>query len=375
MPQDALDFEIAGNELWRFAIAVAILLLSLVVGKIVQYLMARGAAKMERVGEEITLAKLVLRSASKPAVFLVFAGGFDVTLLFLEMNEPVRRATSTLVQLLISLGIAYFLYRLVDIVEYYLGRYVQRADNKLDQMLVPFVRKTLRIVIVTIAALYIVESTSGRPMSTIIAGLGLGGLAFALAAQESIKNLFGSISILLDQPFAKGDRIVVDGYDGAVEDIGFRSTKIRTLEGHLVTIPNQQMAAANIQNIGKRPHIRRLFNIGIAYDTPPDKVDRAVRIIEGILEGHVGMHPDFPPRVFFNELGESSLNILVSYWYHPADYWNFLAFSQEVNLKIMRAFEEEGIEFAFPTQTVYLANDERRQLALRLLEKDLEPGK
>lgn len=367
-----LDFQIAGNELWRIVVVFFILLVSFVAGRIAAFAMARSAKQKEQAGEEIMLAKLVLRSASGPAAFLIFAGALKVSFLFLEMTDQVRQTADTLVQLLVSIGIAYFLYRLVDVAEYYLNRYAAKTASKLDDMLIPLIRKTFRVVIVIIAGLYIAESISGKPMSTIIAGLGLGGLAFALAAQDSIKNFFGSIMILLDKPFAVGDRVSIDGYDGPVEEVGFRSTKIRTLTGHLVTIPNDRASSSTIENIGRRPHIRRLFNVTITYDTPPDKVERAVKIIEGILENHEGMHPDFPPRVFFNDFNDASLNIIVIYWYHPPDYWKSLEFAQKVNLQLMRAYEEEGIEFAFPTQTLYLANDERRQLALKLLGEDVE---
>ena len=132
------------------------------------------------------------------------------------------------------------------------------------------------------------------------------------------------------------------------------------------------MATSKIENIGKRPSIRRLSNITITYDTPPDKVERALEIIRGILENHEGMHPDFPPRVCFNEFNDTSLNILMIYWYHPPNYWDFLAFNERVNLQIMRAFEAEGIEFAFPTSTTYLAQDDRRPLHI-LLSGDSQP--
>ena len=163
-----------------------------------------------------------------------------------------------------------------------------------------------------------------------------------------------------------GDRVVLDGIDGPVEDIGFRSTRIRTLTGHLVAIPNEKMATINIENIGRRPSIRRLTNITITYDTPPEKVERALTIIREILENHEGMAPDFPPRVYFNEFNDASLNILMIYWYFPPNYWDFLAFNERVNLQIMRAFEEEGIEFAFPTTTTYLAHDDRRPLSITI---------
>jgi MscS family membrane protein len=370
-----LNYKVAGNEVWRIAAVFIILLASFVVGKIVSYVMSRGARREEREGEQVTLAKLILRSASAPAAMLIFAGALDIAFLFLKMSSPVRKTANTVVQLLTSVGIAYFLYRLVDVAEYYLNLYARKTGGPLDNMLVPLVRKTVRVVIVILVGLYIAESISGKPMSTILTGLGLGGLAFALAAQDSIKNFFGSIMILLDKPFSVGDRISLDGYDGPVEEVGFRSTKIRTLAGHLVTVPNDKAATSVVENIGRRPYIRRLFNVTITYDTPPDKVERAIKIIEEILANHEGMHPDFPPRVFFSDFNDASLNILVIYWYHPPEYWEFLAFSQKVNMRILRAFNEEGIEFAFPTQTIYLANDERRQLALKMLGEDLKQPK
>jgi MscS family membrane protein len=372
MIPDILEIKIAGNELWRIVIVFCLLLISFVVGKIAAFIMSRAARKQEKAGEEISLGQLIMRSASGPTVILIFAASLNIAFLFLSMSEPVRRTADTLVELLISIGIAYFLYRLVDIVEYYLNRYARRTDNNLDNMIVPLIRKSFRVVIVILAGLYIAESISGKPMSTIIAGLGLGGLAFALAAQDTIKNFFGSVMILIDKPFSVGERVVVDGYDGPVEEVGFRSTKIRTMSGHLVTVPNEKMVSSNIENVGRRPYINRTFNVTITYDTKPDKVERAVKIIEKILENHEGMHPDFPPRVFFNEFNDTSLNIVVIYWYHPPDYWKYLEFSQKVNMKIFRAFEEEGIEFAFPTQTVYLANDDRRQLSLRLFDEEAE---
>lgn len=367
-----LGYEIAGNEAWRIGVVFCILLAAFVGGKTVSYLMAHGARKNEEAHEATTLARLVLRCASGPAMLLILTGGLDVSLLFLTMNDVVRGAADTLIQLLISISIAYFLYRLVDVAEYYLGRYAEGTESKLDDMLVPLIRKTIRVVIVIIVGLHVAETVSGQSMSTLVAGLGLGGLAFALAAQDTIKNFFGSVMILLDKPFGVGDRIVVDGFDGPVEEVGFRSTKIRTLTGHLVTVPNERMVSSPVENIGLRPYIRRRMNLTITYDTPPDKVERAVKIIEEILDNHEGMKPDFPPRVFFNAFNDWSLNLLVLYWYHPPNYWDFCAFGQSVNLKIMRAFEEEGIEFAFPSQTLYLANDDKRQLALRMLGKDLE---
>jgi MscS family membrane protein len=172
--------------------------------------------------------------------------------------------------------------------------------------------------------------------------------------------------ILLDKPYQVGQRIVVKGHDGVVEEIGLRSTRLRLLTGHQTTIPNDEMARADIENIGRRPHIRRLTNIAITYDTPLDLVKKAVSIIQEVLNDHEGMDPEFPPRVYFNEFNPSSLNLMVIYWYHPADYWGFVEFSQKVNLQIMERFEEEGIRFALPATTTHLSQDDDRPLKVSL---------
>ena len=129
-----------------------------------------------------------------------------------------------------------------------------------------------------------------------------------------------------------------------------------------MTIPNGDLANKTIQNIVRRPYIRRLFNITITYDTPPHKVLRALEITKDILKDHDGMQPDFPPRVFFNDFNSDSLNILVIFWYHPPNYWDFMVFNERINMEILTRFNNEGIDFAFPTQTVYLAGDGKRLL-------------
>jgi len=125
-----------------------------------------------------------------------------------------------------------------------------------------------------------------------------------------------------------------------------------------VTVPNSEMVNKAVRNVGKRPFIRRVANITITYDTPPEKVRRAVAILEELLSDHEGRHPDFPPRVFFNEFNDWSLNLLMIYWYHPPDYWDYLAFTHRLNLEILERFNAEGIAFAFPTQTLHVERGE-----------------
>ena len=224
----------------------------------------------------------------------------------------------------------------------------------------------------------------------------IGGLAVALAARSTVENIIGSFMIFWDGPYKVGQRIKVLGHDGVVEAIGLRSTKIRLLTGHLTSIPNEKMASAEIENIGRRPYIRRLLNVNITYDTPPKKINRAIEICREILavpestepdpphssdeardaepsseglerEPHPNdaiNQPEFPPRVYFSELNTDSLNLLVIYWYHPAEHWDYLQHATWINMQIMERFEAEGIDFAFPTQTLHLAGDDKRRLTI-----------
>lgn len=316
--------------------------------------------------EEQVRLRLVLQASIWPIRILLAMVAVFAASQILRLPPGAGRIADGTVDVLGTLAVILFVYRLLDVLQYELTKFAEREETPVDQTFVQMVRIFARVIVLTIGAIYLLRAISGKPMSALLAGLGIGGLAVALASQDTLKNFFGSIVIMLDKPFSVGQRVVVDGYDGVVEEIGFRSTRVRTLTGHLVTVPNEKMASANIENIGRRPSIRRLSNITITYDTPLQKVEKAVNIIRNILDNHEGMHPDFPPRVYFNEFNDASLNILMIYWYHPPDYWAFVAFSEQVNVAIMREFEKEGIEFAFPTTTNYLAHDERRPLHITL---------
>lgn len=227
-----------------------------------------------------------------------------------------------------------------------------------------FIRVTCRLLGLISAVVIFLEGGKqlGIPFTTLLAGAGVGGLAFALAAQDAIKNLFGSMMIFLDKPYRVGERIVTSGFDGVVEEIGLRSTKIRLLTGHQVTIPNEDMARSHIENIGRRPHIRRCTNLALELSTPPELAEKAVQLIQGLLENHEGMHPDFPPRVFFDEFNRDSLRIRILYWYHPPNYWDYVAYGEKLNLQIMEALSAEGIRLALPASETHFSSDDLRSL-------------
>jgi len=352
--------EIVGNKLWRIVSLFAIVLISFAIGKIVKIVLQKSAPNLES-QKRFVLAS-VLRSLSLSSVYFCAVLGIYLGLNILNMSTKVAEIVNTINAILFTTAVGYLIFLLIDVPSTWLAKLSEKTESKLDDMIVPVVRTSLRITVVILILVQIIQILSDKPITSIIAGLGIGGIAIALAAQDSIKNIFGSLVLFTDKPFEIGDRVVVDGHDGPVEEVGLRSTKIRTLEGHLVTVPNGELANKTIQNIGKRPYIRRIADITITYDTPPERVDRALDILKEILEKHEGMKEDFPPRIFFNEFNAASLNLRVIYWYHPPTYWDFMAFTEKFNKEVFRRFNDEGIDFAFPTQTLYLAGDSSRPL-------------
>jgi len=346
------------------------------VERVVRLLIQRKIETIPSVDGQISWARLILKAVMRPLSLLIWVYGIYGALSPLYSHFQGADG-SNLVHLVFQktatvggiLAFFWFVYQFVHVMDARLSQWADSTESTIDDILVPLFGKTLRIFIVILAGIIVVQNLTGVEIGPLLASLGIGGLAVALAAKDSIANFFGTLTILFDKPFQVGERIVIDNYDGVVEDVGFRSTRIRLLTGHLVTIPNEKVVNSGLENIGKRPNIRWLTNIGITYDTPPEKIERAVAILREIVADHEGMHPDFPPRVYFNGFNDWSLNIMVLIWYHPPDYWNFQEWVQQTCLNITRRFSAEGIDFAFPTRTLHLANDAKRQLKIGLLEK------
>ena len=356
---------------WRYLLIVIVVVLVYLAILQIGAFLTRMAIVLKESQENIRL-RLVLEAAIWPVRLLLLTVAIYAAKEVLVFPPLADKAADILVNVLSTLAIVLFVYRLIELMVFELTVYAARDDNLLDQSFVHMMRMIAKIAVIVVGVIYLLRAVSGKPLSALLAGLGIGGLAVALAAQDTLKNFFGSLMIMLDKPFSIGQRVTFGGYDGTVEEIGFRSTRVRTLTGHQVTIPNEKVASESVENVGRRPSIRRLANITITYDTPPDKVERALNIIRDILDNHEGLQPDFPPRVFFNEFNDASLNIIMLYWYHPPDWAAYMAFSERVNLQIMRAFEAEGIEFAFPTTTNYLAQDQRRPLQISIASESRE---
>ena len=344
--------------------------------RVFRLIIRRKIENIPQVDGQISWVRLTLKAVMRPLSLFIWVYGIYGAISPLYSHFQAADG-SNLVHAVLQksasvggiLALFWLVYLFVNVFDARLSQWAKTTGSTIDDILVPLFGKTLRIFIIVLAGIIVIQNLTGVEIGPLLASLGIGGLAVALAAKDSIANFFGTLTILFDKPFQVGERIVIDNYDGTVEEVGFRSTRIRLLSGNLVTIPNEKVVNSGLENVAKRPNIRWLNNIGITYDTPPEKIEKAVTIIREILADHEGMHPDFPPRVYFNGFNDWSLNILVVAWYYPPEYWDFQEWVQRTCLQITRRFSAEGIDFAFPTRTLHLANDDKRQLKLELFQK------
>ena len=348
---------------------LGLLLGGLVVGEILCFFLSRHGKRLQQ-NKRLNLLGLVLVCMSRPAKLLAIGGGLYIAggVLNLTTDGNDMQATwDSVCKAIVTVGAGWFVYRLIDVVEHFLTKFTSKTKTQLDDQLVPLIRKSLRVFTVIILALFIAQNIFGLNISAMVAGLGIGGLAIALAAKDTLSNLFGSVTIFADRPFQFGDRIKIRGYDGMVEEVGFRSTRIRTLQGHHVIVPNSVVTNEPIENIGRRPYIKRVLDVTLTYDTSPEKIRRAIEILREMLAARMEHFPeDSPPQVYFSDFNADSLNVVVYYWFTPPEWWEYLQFNHSFNMELLERFNAEKIEFAFPTQTLYVKQDSALSADIRL---------
>jgi len=274
----------------------------------------------------------------------------------LELGTPVETVILKAYRVLTVINITWFIVRFVNaLLEEYLAPKAadQNSHKHLDIHLLSILRRAVLTVIWSLGIVMALNNV-GVNVGTLIAGLSIGGLAFALAAQDTIKNVYGGFTILTDRPFRIGDRIKVDGFDGFVENIGIRSTRLRTLEKRMVTIPNFKLVEASVENISEEPKRRILMKLGLTYNTTPEKMDQAMSILKNIPNIIAEVDPK-DITVAFTDFTDYSLVITFVYFIlNPAD---VMEIPSRVNSEILRSFNAAGLQFAFPTQTIYMEKE------------------
>jgi len=245
-------------------------------------------------------------------------------------------------------------YRLVNILSYYLMKLAMTTESTLDDQLVPLIRKTLKSFVVVVGSLFILQNLN-IPIIPLLTGLSIGGLAFALAAQDTIKNFFGSLMIFIDKPFQIGDWVTSEDVDGTVEEVGFRSTRIRSFRNSVFYIPNGQLADKTIDNHGLRKYRRFFTTLSINYDTPPELIQVFIDGLKRIVENHPDTRKDYH-QIYLNDLGDSSLNVMFYIFFEVPEWGDELRARHEVLLQVLKLAHKLGINFAFPTRTLHVEN-------------------
>ena len=344
-----------GEPYWKYLASLIYIFLAFYLSKFFDYLTRVWLRKLTS-KTETKFDDFLLDLLNGPIKVLVF-----VVLLFIGLDvfrwpASVQLFLSKGLIVVVAVSLTYLCIKLVDAA---LGYWRQRAkateDDQFNKELLPIIRNSLRVFVIIVAFL-VTSQNLGLNITGLVASLSIGGLALGLAAQDTLANLFGAVSVLVDKPFRIGDRIQLDNVDGVVEQIGFRSTRVRNQDGYLVTIPNKAVGNATITNIALRANIRTLMNIGITYDTPTEKLKRALQILEDIYRSHPMI---LDVWISFNKFGDSALNIQVIHWWKSTDQKVYLAGMQQLNLRIKERFDQEGIDFAFPTQTLHVKQGDR----------------
>lgn len=249
---------------------------------------------------------------------------------------------------MIILSIFWIILRIIDFISHVLLYKASLTDDKADDQLVPFLKELFKTIVIFIGFFTLLGFVFEVNVLTLITGLGIGGIAIALAAKESLENLIGSFTIFLDKPFTVGDLVKVDGVEGTVEKVGFRSTRIRTSEKTMATIPNRGMIDGVLENLSLRNSRKVSFIIGLTYETNSTSLRKIITEIESYINNHKGTSDD--GNASFKSFGDSGLNVEVNYFVTELNYTQFLQIRQEINLEIMDIVMRNKSDFAYPTQ-------------------------
>jgi len=363
-----LQKEIAGIALWQILMAVFLIFIGLSFKKISDHIFEKRLIPFLK-KTRTDIDHLFFEALSKPLGFIILLAGIAGAFAVLPLPEKpnINGCVFVCLKIIAAIIVIWFLFRIIDISLKYIARIANRTESKLDEQMLPFISKAVKIVIFLMLALWVLQ-LSGYNISSLLAGLGIGGLAVALGLQDTLSNFFGSISIFADRPFIVGDMVKIGEIQGTVEEIGFRSTRIRTLEATLVSIPNKTVANSVIDNLSRRSKRRVEQTIGLTYSTTAEQIEKVVSSIQEIISRDEEVDPEIV-LVNFSNFGDSSLDITIIYFIKSADFREYLAVKERINLAIMRKLEELGVSIAFPTRSIYIENNDKKSTNLLKAEK------
>ena len=349
----------SGNTVTHYVICAVFLVIALLLRRVVTTIIFAGLKRLAA-KTETTLDDKLFPALESPVATFVMVTGIFAALKVLKLSETADTAIGYGSTVAFSLVIFWGLLRAFDAVLDHAHEIAAEKGMAIATFM-PWIKKSLIAVFVVISALIIIQSL-GYHVTTILQGLGIGGLAFALAAQDTIANLFGSIVVAIDQPFKIGDTVKIGVHQGQVEDIGLRSTKIRLVDKSLVVMPNKMVSSEAIVNLSRFTNRRFEQVLGLNSDTTPDQLEAAVADIRALLLADAEIEPA-SVMVYFRDFNTSSLDLWVVYMSREADAKKGFALKQRINLALMRALAARGLSFAFPTQVMHLDGPIAKQLA------------
>jgi MscS family membrane protein len=336
------------NTVGDWLISAAIVLATVITAKIIYWIIKNIIKKVTNKTKS-NLDDLLLDSLQQPVIFGMVVFGIWYSFQILTFPDRVDDIINKAYFFLIIINITWFIARIVaSLIEEYLVPIVEKTESDLDDQLLPIIRKTLKGLIWTVGTIIALNNV-GFDVGAVIAGLGIGGLALAMAAKDTVSNVFGGVMVFTDKPFKIKDRIIIDGFDGVIEEIGIRSTRLRTLAGRIVTIPNAKFTDGMVENISVEPTRKVVINLGLTYDTTPEKMELAMKLLQEINDANP--HTRENPIISFNNFGDFSLGILFIYYILKGE--DILAVQTEINMEILKQFNANKLEFAFPTQTIH----------------------
>ncbi len=362
---DPLGQKILGNTLenylWFAGIVLAGLVFKNLISRAVSYLLFNLLKKHFKTIGVQKLVDLVNRPFSITIFLLFVYTGCshlhfpDEWHLASEKEFGVRMTLMRIFQMTLVVFITWTITRIIDYAGLVLKQRSLQTDSKMDDLFIPFMTSAVKALIVIFGFLVILGNVLDLNVTSIVAGLGIGGLAFALASKDTLENLLGSFLIFLDRPFVVGDLVRVGLLRGHVEEVGFRSTKIRTLEKTLIIVPNKKMMDAELENQTERTFYRHKFVIGLVYSTSSAQIKKIITDLLTALSEHNLVREG--ASVNFVSFGASSLDLDVTYFVMSRDADVFEKVKEEINFKIMDIVSANGSAFAFPSTTVYLERE------------------
>ncbi len=339
--------KVLGLKVWQYFGFICILAISLLIYygllHLLTYLVHRYSHLFETKQEDA-----ILRSIIKPLSGFLILFLIRLLLPVLQLSASMNQYFVTAFDILQPIIAVLTVYRSIDMIDLYLARLAEKTESTLDDQLMPLLRKSLKVIVIIIGGLFILQNLNFN-ITTLLTGISIGGLAFALAAQDTIKNFFGSLMIFVDRPFHVGDWINFDGTDGTVEEVGFRSTRVRTFANSIVSIPNGRLADMKVDNLGLR-HYRRFYTeIALPFHTPPHLIEAYIEGLRDYVRQQPNTRKDFF-EIHLNTMTDHSLNIIFYIFYQVPSWSDELALRHETLLTISKLAEELGIQFAYPTQ-------------------------